>query len=95
MEVVAPREWAAVLNMLAGERESAFVGTARRLLEGGDQALALKLVDLGLVSYPASEVLAGLRRQALEGLRARHQQLNPFKFIIYSEWAGASLPPAE
>jgi glyoxylase-like metal-dependent hydrolase (beta-lactamase superfamily II) len=95
MEVVAPREWGAVLNMLAGERESAFVRTARSLLDRGDQALALKLVDLGLVSYPASDALAGLRRQALEGLRARHQQLNPFKFIIYSEWAGASLPLAE
>jgi glyoxylase-like metal-dependent hydrolase (beta-lactamase superfamily II) len=95
MEVVAPKEWAAVLNMLTSERETVFVRTARTLLDRGDQTLALKLVDLGLLSYPASEALRGLRRQALEGLRARHQQLNPFKFIIYSEWAGASLPPAD
>ena len=25
----------------------------------------------------------------------RNQQLNPFKFIIYSEWAGAELLPLE
>jgi hypothetical protein len=48
-----------------------------------------------LVSYPGSEVLAALRRQTLDGLRARHQQLNPFTFIIYSEWAGAALAPVE
>lgn len=95
MEVLAPKEWAAALNLLAGERESAFVRSAQTLLGQGDHVLALKLADLGLVSYPGSEALAALRRQALDGLRARHQQLNPFKFIIYSEWAGAALPPVE
>ena len=47
------------------------------------------------MTHPASPALAGLGRQALDGLRARHQQLNPFKFIIYSEWAGADLLPVE
>jgi len=95
MEVLAPKEWAAALNLLAGERESAFVRSTQTLLERGDHALALKLADLGLLSYPGSEALTGLRRQALDGLRARNQQLNPFKFIIYSEWAGAALAPVE
>jgi len=39
--------------------------------------------------------LTHLRRQALDRLREQYQQLNPFKFIIYSEWAGAELPPVE
>ena len=26
-------------------------------------------------------------------LRELHAQTDPFRFIIYSEWAGASLPP--
>jgi len=95
MEVLAPKEWAAALNLLAGDRESAFVRSAQTLLGQGDHVLALKLADLGLVSYPGSEALAALRRQALDGLRAKHQQLNPFKFIIYSEWAGAGLAPVE
>ncbi len=95
MEVLAPREWAAALKLLAGERESAFVRSAQTLLGQGDQALALELAALGLLSYPESEALATLRRQALDGLRARHQQLDPFKFIIYSEWAGADLAPVE
>jgi glyoxylase-like metal-dependent hydrolase (beta-lactamase superfamily II) len=95
MELLTPQEWAAALNVLAGERESAFVRSARTLLEQGDPVLALELAKLGLVSYPDSDALVTLRRRALEALRARHQQLNPFKFIIYSEWAGADLLPIE
>src|SRR5262249_10156649 len=95
LEVVAPKQWAGALDLLAGGREAAFVARARALLARGDHALALRLVDLGLLAHPASPALAELRRRALDGLRARHQQLNPFKFIIYSEWAGADLRPAE
>jgi glyoxylase-like metal-dependent hydrolase (beta-lactamase superfamily II) len=92
IEVVAPREWAGVLNLLAAGQEGAFVRSARVLLEHGDEILALKLVDLGLMSHPASRALAGLRRHALDRLRTRYQGLNPFKFIVYSEWAGVDLP---
>ena len=95
MEVLAPAEWAAALDLLGGQREDAFVRTVRGLTERGDDVLALKLAQLGLVRYPSSEALATLRRRALDNLRARHQQLSPFKFIIYSEWAGAELSSVE
>jgi glyoxylase-like metal-dependent hydrolase (beta-lactamase superfamily II) len=95
LEVIPPKAWAGALRLLAGGREDAFATSARALLAQGDHVLALKLVDLGLVNYPASPTLSDLRRRALDGLRARHQQLNPFKFIIYSEWAGADLRPPE
>jgi glyoxylase-like metal-dependent hydrolase (beta-lactamase superfamily II) len=95
MEVLAPAEWAAALDLLVGQREDAFVRTVRGLAERGDDVLALKLAQIGLVRYPPSEALAALRRRALDNLRARHQQLSPFKFIIYSEWAGAELSPVE
>jgi glyoxylase-like metal-dependent hydrolase (beta-lactamase superfamily II) len=95
LEVVPPKAWAGALRLLAGGREDAFASSARTLLAQGDHVLALKLVDLGLVNYPASRTLSELRRRALDGLRARDQQLNPFKFIIYSEWAGADLRPPE
>jgi glyoxylase-like metal-dependent hydrolase (beta-lactamase superfamily II) len=95
MEVLAPAEWAAALDLLGGHREEAFVRSARDLTERGDDVLALKLTQLGLVRYPASEALTAVRRRTLENMRLRHQQLNPFKFIIYSEWAGAELAPAE
>jgi hypothetical protein len=95
MEVIGPGEWAAALDLLGGHREDAFVRSVRGLTERGDDVLALKLAQLGLVRYPGSEALAALRRRTLDNLRARHQGLNPFKFIIYSEWAGAELSPVE
>jgi glyoxylase-like metal-dependent hydrolase (beta-lactamase superfamily II) len=95
MEVLAPAEWAAALDLLGGHREDAFVRSVRGLVDRGDDVLALKLAQLGLVRYPASEALAALRRRALDNMRLRHQQLSPFKFIIYSEWAGAELSPVE
>jgi len=95
MEVLEPGEWAAALDLLGGQREEAFVRAVRGLGERGDDVLALKLATLGLVRYPSSEALGALRRRALDNLRLRHQQMSPFKFIIYSEWAGAELPPAE
>jgi glyoxylase-like metal-dependent hydrolase (beta-lactamase superfamily II) len=95
LEVLAPREWAAALDVLAGGREGAFVKAARTLLGRGDQALALKITDLGLLAHPNSPALGDLRRRALDDLRARHQQLDPFKFVIYSEWAAAGLRPPD
>src|SRR4030095_1466641 len=84
MEVLAPREWAAALDLLGGHHEDAFVRSVRELAERGDDVLALKLAQLGLVRYPSSETLTALRHRALDSLRLRHQQLRPFKFIIYS-----------
>ena len=95
MEVFAPKEWAAALDLLGGKQEEAFVHSVQALLERHDDALALKLTDLGLLNYPTSQALTHLRRQALDRLREKYQQLSPFKFIIYSEWAGADLPPVE
>ena len=95
MEVLAPSEWAAALDLLGGHREDAFVRSVRQLAERGDDVLALKLAQIGLVRYPSSEALTALRRRALDNLRARHQGMSPFKFIIYSEWAGAELSPVE
>ncbi|HEX2500755.1 MAG TPA: MBL fold metallo-hydrolase [Methylomirabilota bacterium] len=93
IDVLSPREWAGALNLLAGGQEAAFVRSGRALLEQGDETLALKLADLGLLTHPASRTLTDLRRHALDRLRVRHQGLDPFKFIVYSEWAGADLPP--
>jgi glyoxylase-like metal-dependent hydrolase (beta-lactamase superfamily II) len=93
IEVVSPPEWAAALNLLAGRQEGAFVRGAQALLEQRADVLALKVADLGLLNYPASRGLTEARRQALDRLRVRHQGLNPFKFIVYSEWAKADLAP--
>jgi hypothetical protein len=93
VEPVAPAEWAAALDLLAGGKERAFVRSARALLDQGNAAFALKLIELGELRHPGSRSLPRLRRQALDRLRERYQQLHPFKFILYSGLAGAELPP--
>ena len=95
LELFTPNEWAAALNLLSGEKEDAFTRSAKALLDQGDYAMALKFTDLGLLNYSTSRTLTDLRRQALDRLREKYQQINPFKFIIYSEWAGSELPPVE
>jgi len=95
IEVFAPDEWAAALTLLAGGRQHAFVESARTLLGRHEDALALRLVELGLHSFPDSQDLLERRQQALQRLRALHQQLNPFKFIVYSEWAQSELSPVD
>jgi len=91
IEVFSPAEWAATLDLVGGGKERSFIRAASVLMRQGDLPLALRLVELRLRRYPRSRALADLRRRALQGLRERHQQLNPFKFIIYSRWAGADL----
>jgi hypothetical protein len=39
--------------------------------------------------------VARLRRTALHRLMEQHQQLDPFKFLIYAELAGAEIGPVQ
>ncbi len=93
MEVVSPHDRARALRLLAGGEERAFVRAAGSLLGSGDDALALEMAQAGLASFAESNDLRALRDRALDALRARNQQLDPFKFIIYSELRGAETPP--
>jgi glyoxylase-like metal-dependent hydrolase (beta-lactamase superfamily II) len=90
---VAPADWAAALDLLGGGRQDAFTNTAGQILERGDEALALKIADYGLLAYPDSGLLTTLRQTILYRLAERHQQLNPFKFVYYAGLAGLELPP--
>lgn len=92
---LSAREWARALALLSGGREQAFLDSASTLLASSEHALALQLIELGLLEFPDSEKLADLRSRALDRLRERNQQLNPFAFIRYSARQGAELPPIE
>jgi glyoxylase-like metal-dependent hydrolase (beta-lactamase superfamily II) len=95
METIPPKAWAAALDLLGGGQEAAFVRSVRTLVERGDHALAHRLVDLALMTYPESQPLLALRRQAVNGLRERYQALNPFKFYVYTDLIDAELPFGE
>jgi glyoxylase-like metal-dependent hydrolase (beta-lactamase superfamily II) len=86
-------QWAAALDLLAGGDEGRFRKAAEALLGRGELGLALEVTDAGLLAHPRSQTLRDLRGQALSRLREKNQGTSPFKFIVYSELAGAELPP--
>lgn len=77
--------------MLASGKERGFVRGAKALLGRGNAGLAFKLIDLGELRNPSSRSLSRLRRQALDRLRERYQQLHPFNFVLSSERSGAEV----
>jgi glyoxylase-like metal-dependent hydrolase (beta-lactamase superfamily II) len=92
LEVHSLSERAAAVDLLAGNKASAFRATAASLRERGDFSLALEIVQLGLAAHPGDSALAEERLRVLDKLRQKFQSLNPFKFLGYSEWRGESVP---
>ncbi len=86
---------AAALDLLAGGRDEQFAAAATTLIGQGDHALALQIIEPGLLRHPASTTLAGLRRTALHRLMEACQQSDPFKFLIYAELAGTEIGPVQ
>ena len=93
VEVFSLNERAAALDLLAGGRSDAFVQAGTSLLERGDYALGLDVVDAGVRSHPESTALVALRQTLLHRLMEGNQQLNPFKFLTYADQADACIPP--
>ena len=93
LQVFTPAEQAAALGLLAGGKEEPFIDAATTLTGQGDHALALHVIEAGLLRHPASTALADLRQAVLHRLMDADQQLVPFRFLIYGELAGAELGP--
>lgn len=94
MDAISPDAWALALDLVSGGNRRSLVRAASLLERRGELPLALKVTELGLRRYAGDRELQALRTRSLLGLRERNQQLNPFKFIVYSRWAGAELQPA-
>jgi hypothetical protein len=96
LEPATGAEHAAALDLLAAGREQQFAAAAATLISQGDHALALQtIIEPGLLRHPASTTLAGLRATALHRLMEACQQLDPFKFLIYADLAGAEIGPVQ
>ncbi len=95
LQVFTADEQAAALGLLAGGREGPFIAAATTLTGQGDHALALQIIQAGLLRHPASTALARLRQGILHRLMDQYQQLDPFRFLVYAELAGAEMGPIE
>ena len=95
LEPATGAEHAAALDLLAAGREEPFAAAAATLIGQGDHALALQIIQPGLLRHPASPTLARLRATALHRLMEAYQLTDPFKFLIYAELAGAEIGPVQ
>jgi glyoxylase-like metal-dependent hydrolase (beta-lactamase superfamily II) len=93
IDVFTRAEWAAALDLMGGGSDASFARVAKELEGRGDAALALQVAEMGLVRHPSSAALRERRERALRTLREIHSQTNPFRFIVYSEFAGHGLAP--
>ncbi len=93
VEHFTPAELAAAADLLGGGTAAAFHTAAAELTRRGEHALALRILDLGLLSHPGTPELLDHRRSALHRLVERNQLLNPFKFAYYAGLADLELAP--
>jgi glyoxylase-like metal-dependent hydrolase (beta-lactamase superfamily II) len=93
MDSLTRADLAALLDEMGERKEGQFVRVAENLLARGDGPLGLKVAEMGLLRHPSSERLQGARKKALSMLIARYSPVDPFRFIIYSQWANAPLRP--
>jgi glyoxylase-like metal-dependent hydrolase (beta-lactamase superfamily II) len=93
MEPLNRSEWAALLDQVGGGGDGPFIRVVQDLLARGDGPMALNVADMGLLRHPSSETLKIARTKALTMLIERYNLVDPFRFIIYSQWAGAPLRP--
>jgi glyoxylase-like metal-dependent hydrolase (beta-lactamase superfamily II) len=93
IEHFAPAELAAAADLLGGGTAAAFRGAGAELTRRGSHALALRVLDLGLLSHPGHPELLELRQGVLRRLVERHQLLDPFKFVYYAGLAELELAP--
>jgi hypothetical protein len=85
-------ELAAAADLLGGTA-AAFHTAGAELSRRDEHALALRILDLGLLSHPGTLELLDLRQSILHRLVERNQLLNPFKFAYYAGLADLELAP--
>jgi hypothetical protein len=95
IEVLTRADWAALLDQMGDGSDASFARVADELLARGDGPLALRVADMGLLRHADSERLRAARAKALTMLIERYSPVDPFRFIVYSQWSGATLRPVD
>lgn len=79
------------LYLRLSERE--IEGGIRRMIEGGDNELALKMASAALRRHPDNDDILALRNEAGDRLRSATQYFDPFRFVTYTEITGQEHSP--
>ncbi|HWE22632.1 MAG TPA: MBL fold metallo-hydrolase [Myxococcales bacterium] len=95
IEVLTRADWAALLDQMGDGSDAPFARVADDLLARGDGPLALKVAEMGLLRHADSERLRHARTKALAMLIDRYGPVDPFRFIVYSQWANSPVRPVD
>src|SRR5262249_41517765 len=75
-----------------GLSEAQILKAAERLAADGRYAMAAELIEAAATKFPGSDSLRRAKRFAYLKLMEKNQNMDPFKFIIYSAKAGEQTP---
>ena len=93
LTLITEHQWADALDLLADQDPERWGEVVSGLVARGDLELAWRLAERGAKAHPEDPTLEALRVRALGGLRQKYQQVNPFKFIVFSEFADRPTQP--
>lgn len=75
-----------------GMSESRLANAAQKMIDDGKHELAADMLDATRDRFPESAALARVERLAYLKLKEKYQDINPFKFILYSGRIGDATP---
>lgn len=75
-----------------GVSERQLANAAQKMIDDGKHELAAYMLDATRVRFPESAAIARVERLAYLKLKEKYQDMNPFKFILYSGRIGDATP---
>ena len=81
-------EYGRLLDLYLGLSAADVEKGLRRMIDGGDNELALKMAVAAEARYSENTEITGLKREAGDRLRSSIQFFDPFKFVVYTELIG-------
>ncbi len=93
LDTLTSVEYGRLLERYLELSESDVERTLRRILDAGDNELALQLAVAAENRYQENEGIVTLKQEAADRLRSVNQFFDPFKFVVYTELIGKEHKP--
>ncbi len=88
LDVLTSVEYGRLLHLYLGLSAREVEKALRRMLDGGDNELALQMAIAAEARYPNNVKITRLKEEAGDRLRSSVQYFDPFKFVTYTELIG-------
>ena len=93
LDVITSVEYGRLLELYLGLSANEVEKALRRMIDGGDNELALQMAVAAEARYPKETGITRLKEEAADRLRSSVQFFDPFKFVIYTEMIGKEHQP--